>query len=114
MESLQTIFTALSEEDRYALLRYGSYLLNSAREGDAAVVAINKVEPQPISRPEEERVVAAIRRLAETYPMLNHDHLFRQSADLMSAHLVSGRAAVEVIDELEEIFLHHYHRYLGE
>ena len=106
---LQELFSALGVEDRHALLRYAEYLHESAGvEGDSG----GRQEPLDLPRPDDERVVMAIRRLAKSYPMLNHDRLLRQSADLMSAHLVNGRAAVEVIDELEEIFQQHYQRYL--
>ena len=115
-EQLQSILSSLSDTDRHAWLRYGEFLVSSAATAlsEQPTATIEKEAPQPIARPDEERVVAAIRRLAQTYPMINHDPLLQQSADLMSAHLLSGRAAAEVIDELEELFQQHYQRYLAE
>ncbi len=111
LDRLQALFSELGAEDRHALLRYAEYLQESAgMEGGSGA----RQEPLDLPRPDDERVVMAIRRLAKSYPMLNHDRLLRQSADLMSAHLVSGRAAVEVIDELEELFQQQYQRYLNE
>ena len=110
------MFSALSVDDRHALLRYASFL-HTDRGGvqpDDLPEVSAKESPQDLPRPESERVVAAVRRLSETYPMLNHDKLLKQSADLMSAHLVNGREATAVIDELEEIFQLHYQRYLDE
>lgn len=108
-ERLQQIYTLLPEAEQYALLRYAEFLQQSSEP-----VVLEKQEPVAIPRPEQERVVKAIRRLTETYPMLKHERLLKQGADLMSAHLVSGRDAVEVIDELEGIFRDHYQRYLDE
>lgn len=58
----------------------------------------------PVERPESESVVAAMQRLRKTYPMLDMDDLLHRASDLMSAHVVGGRSAVEVIDELEAMF----------
>ncbi|MBC8520221.1 MAG: hypothetical protein H8D24_07435 [Gammaproteobacteria bacterium] len=115
-DQLRKIFSALSGDDRNALLRYATFLHHDGdgvKSGEV-VEAAAKENPQGLLRPKNERVVMAIRRLSETYPMLNHDKLLKQSADLMSAHLVSGREAAEVIDELEEIFQSHYQIYIDE
>jgi hypothetical protein len=64
--------------------------------------------PEEISRPENESVVIAIKRLSATYPMLNKDTLLNETASLVSQNLIQGRAAVEVIDELEVIFSKQY------
>ncbi len=64
--------------------------------------------PEEISRPENESVVIAIKRLSATYPMLNKDTLLHETASLVSQNLIKGRAAVEVIDELEVIFSKQY------
>ena len=64
--------------------------------------------PEKISRPENESVVIAIKRLSATYPMLNKDTLLNETASLVSQNLIQGRAAVEVIDELEVIFSKQY------
>lgn len=61
-----------------------------------------------VERPEKESVVAAVKRLSASYHMLNKDRLLNETASLVSQHLVQGRDAVEVIDELEAIFLRHY------
>jgi len=58
----------------------------------------------PIPRPEEEGVPAAIRRLRETYPAVETRDLLDAVSACMSGHLLRGRPAGEVIDELEELF----------
>ncbi len=65
-------------------------------------------EPVDIPRPSQETVVAAIRRLSETFPMLDRSALLSDASALMTQRLMQGRAAVEVIDELEVVFRRHY------
>ena len=65
-------------------------------------------EPESIPRPEEESVVQAIKRLRRTYPMLDHSKMLHELTDYMTQHLISGKPAVEVIDELETVFQRHY------
>ena len=65
-------------------------------------------EPLQIPRPAEESVIAAVKRLSATYPMLNKDTMLHETSALVAQHLVQGRAAMEVIDELEEIFQQRY------
>ena len=54
----------------------------------------------------------AIKRLSATYYMLERERLLDQTSSLMMAHVLQGRDAVSVIDELEVIFSEHYQRYL--
>jgi hypothetical protein len=57
--------------------------------------------------------VAAIKRLSDTYFMLDRSLLLDETSSLMTAHLMSGRSAVEVVDELEQLFQQKYQEYLG-
>jgi hypothetical protein len=43
--------------------------------------------------------------------MLDRAKLINETAALMSQHLVQGRTAIEVIDDLEALFLHHYQNF---
>jgi hypothetical protein len=72
------------------------------------------LEPKAIPRPAEENVVAALKRLRETYHMLDHSKMLHEASALMAQHMMQGRPAPEVIDELEEIFQQHYSRLTGE
>ena len=65
-------------------------------------------DPLSIPRPAEENVIKAIQRLSATYPMLNRAKLLDEASHLMTQHVIQGRAAVEVIDELEVLFRRHY------
>ena len=50
----------------------------------------------------------AIRRLSETYPMLDRQALLHDTAAFMMQHVVQGREAVQVIDDLENYFRRQY------
>ena len=65
-------------------------------------------QPLQVPRPVEESVIAAIRRLARTYPMLDSDNVFSAATTLMTRHVMGQQAAVEEIDELEVMFKARY------
>lgn len=70
-------------------------------------------EPLAIPRPTEENVIKAVKRLSATYPMLDRVKLLDEASHLMTQHVIQGRAAVEVIDELEILFRRHYESQRG-
>lgn len=74
----------------------------------AAVETATATEPVPIPRPPGENVINAMKRLAATYPMLDRARILDEASHLMTQHVIHGRAAAEVIDELEVLFRHHY------
>lgn len=101
-KKLITIFADLDADDQKSLTAFAEFLLDKAKkEGRYQLEEQIIVE---ISRPKEEKVVAAIKRLSATYPMLPKDSLMNHTASLMSEHILKGRAAVEIIDELEILF----------
>jgi hypothetical protein len=99
---LLEILERLPPERAQQLLDYAEFLFG--RHGVEAAPAT----PLDIERPEEESVVLAIKRLRMTYPMLDPAKLLNETYDLMSQHVMRGRAAVGVIDELEALFRRHY------
>ncbi len=99
---LLEILERLPPEQAQQLLDYAEFLF--ARHGGEEVPAA----PLDIGRPADESVVVAIKRLRLTYPMLDPAKLLNETYDLMSQHVMRGRAAVEVIDELEALFRRHY------
>ncbi len=101
---LLNLFRALPETRRAGLMDYAEFLLERGQP-EAEPVAQTPLE---IARPAQESVVKAIKRLRETYPMLDRAKLIHEISALMSQHLVQGRAAVAVIDELEVLFRRHY------
>ncbi len=92
----------LPEKQVQQLLEYAEFLLE--RYGPVQQTP----EPLPIPRPAQETVVRAIRRLAVSYRMLDRRVLFSETTSLVTQHLMQGRDAVEVIDELEQLFRRHY------
>ena len=91
---------SLSDEQVKTLLDFASYL-TSGVSGHQKPEAANPVD---IPRPEKESVIGAIKRLKSAYPMLDSQVMLAQTAELMSQHVMQGRAAEQVIDELEHLF----------
>lgn len=109
---LLALFRQLDDRRKDSLLDYARYLARSDEAGkprEEPAVA----EPLGLPRPENETVVAAIRRLSRNYPMLNSDTLLHQASALMTAHVLHGRSALDVIDELEELFAGAYRAHSG-
>lgn len=101
---LLKLFRALRTEDRAAVLAFSRFLAAEA----AAVPAAAPEEPRHEPRPEEETVVAAIKRLRRVYPMLDPGKMLHETSSLMAAHVLQGRNAEAVIDELERLFVASY------
>ncbi len=102
-KDLLNLFRALPPEQQETLFSFAEFL--SMRSGDTPC---EWAEPEPIPRPAEEKVVHAIKRLRATYPMLDHSKMLYEISECMSQHMVQGKPAVEVIDELEEMFRGRY------
>jgi hypothetical protein len=103
-------FRALSTGDRETLEAFAEFLAQrrSGRHTDQPEATPPVVEREP--RPAQETVMAAIKRLRRGYPQLDTGDLFNEVSLLMSSHLLQGRPAAEVIDELEALFA----RYAGD
>lgn len=102
-KQLADIFDYLPEHDQKTLFEFAEFL-----KSRAPVPVSEIIEPVDIPRPEKESVVSAIKRLGETYPMVDRRHLFNETSDLMMQHMLKGRAADEIIDELEVLFVEKY------
>ncbi len=103
---LAEIAGRLPEEQQRTLLQFAEFLLNQLPEGEEVPLP----EPKDIPRPEQESVIKAMRRLSETYHMLERGQLLNETSALMAQHVMQGRSAVEVIDELEVVFARHYEK----
>ena len=99
------LFRTLSETRQQALMDYAEFL---AGKESVDVESALPLDPLLIPRPEQENVVKAIQRLRQTYPMLDSGNIFNEASAQMTQHLMQGIPAIEVIDELERIFLKHY------
>jgi len=105
---LTRLYRSLGEADRHTLISFAEFL---ARDERPAATPQPAQEPNPLPRPEGETVVAAIRRLSLTYAMLDRGPMLHETSALMSAHVLQGRDAAEVIDSLETLFERHYRDY---
>ncbi|MBW9259014.1 MAG: hypothetical protein K1566_09565 [Candidatus Thiodiazotropha sp. (ex. Lucinisca nassula)] len=107
------LFEQIAPSERDSLLAFAEFL-SQRRSQEALVVERNSpLEPKPLDRPGDESVVKAIKRLSESYFMLERDRLLDETSSLMTSHIMQGRAAVEVIDDLEALFKKHYQDYLS-
>jgi len=111
---LLALYSTLNEPDQRSLISFGRFLA-SQQQAELPTPTVEPIssEPLDISRPESESVIKAIRRLTETYPMLEKKNLIDSTSILMSAHVLQGRSADQVIDELELLFEEHYSIYVS-
>lgn len=110
-EKLAALFAALAPQDQQALLAFAEFL--ATRAPTPAPAPAEVPSPEPIPRPEQETVVAAIKRLSRSYHMLDKGEVLHQASALMAEHIMRGKDAVEVIDELEVIFERRYRKLVG-
>ena len=98
-KKLAEIFDYLPEQDQKTLMEFAEFLKSRAPVPRPVIS-----EPLDIPRPDEESVISAIKRLKETYPMVEQSMLFNETSDLMMQHMMQVRKAGEIIDELEVLF----------
>ncbi len=104
------LFKALDVSKQGTLISFAEFLLSQNKElnqeqGDKQQT---NIEPLDIERPGNESVIKAIKRLSENYPMVNKDNILHPISDLMTAHMLQGKEAEQIIDELEAVFLKEY------
>jgi hypothetical protein len=104
-KKLLELFRALPGAERGTLLQFAEFLASRATPQPQEIS-----EPLPIPRPDDETVVKAIRRLMDSYPMLDRAKLLHETAHYMTQHVIHGRPAAEVIGDLEKMFADHYRR----
>jgi hypothetical protein len=112
-QQLLDLFDRLDSQQRQTLLSFAAFL--TTHDGHQSEPEKDEIhQPKPIDRPGEESVVKAIKRLSESYYMLERERLLDETSSLMMAHMMQGRDAKLVIDELEALFVRHYQNYLDE
>lgn len=109
-KKLLELFRNLPEAQRQTLLDFADFLASRAAPAEAVPVP---TEPVSIERPEQESVIAAIKRLRATYPMIDPEKLLNETAGFMTKHVVHGKPAKEVIDEMEVVFARRYEEHKG-
>jgi len=108
-EKIVGILASLSPADQAAVLSFAEFLVSRAATAKAApAVVVEIAEPELGPRPQDEKVVAAIKRLSKAYYMLDKSKMLGVTSDLVTQHILQGREAMQVIDELEQIFADHY------
>lgn len=110
---LLKILRALDVQDRATLIAFAEFLMAGGAAGaDSVAGGLERTpvppEPQHEPRPTQESVVAAIKRLRRVYPMLDAGEMLHETSALMATHLLQGRDAAEVIDDLEVLFVSRY------
>lgn len=100
----------LGAADRQTLLAFAEFL--AGRTSGASAVApaapVEVPEPEDIPRPADESIVAGLKRLSKTYPMLDKSEMLSATSDIVATHVMQGTDPAEVIDRLEQIFSDHY------
>ena len=103
-KQLRKIFAQLGAADQQTVLAFAQFLYHRADSTRPQM----PIEPSPLPRPAQETVIGAIKRLSTGYPMLDKAKLLEETSSLVSQHVLHGREAAGVIDELEMIFERHY------
>ncbi len=114
LDTLVKLFTQLNPDAQASLIQFAEFL--SSRSENLLAISPQEIptEPLAIPRPAEETVISAIKRLSNTYPMLDSDKLLHETAQYMTQHIMQGRLAADVIDDLEELFRNSYNSYKQE
>ncbi len=107
VEQLAALVPQLPSAQQQHLLDFALFLVDRYRVTEPVAL------PQLLPRPEQESVVGAIKRLSQSFSMVDRSKMLHESAALMSEHLLQGRPAAEVIDDLERLFRRHYQRQTG-
>ncbi len=110
---LVKLYKSLNNQDKKSLLSFAAFLqsqqLDSVEnDGHLDEKSDTITEPLDIPRPDNESVVKAIKRLSATYPMVDKENILHPISGLMTSHIMQGRKANDVIDELETLFLKEY------
>ncbi|MCP4492226.1 MAG: Crp/Fnr family transcriptional regulator [Gammaproteobacteria bacterium] len=107
-KQLQTLMSQLSAEQQQSVTDFAEFLVQrkNLTGADSALLT-----PENIQRPAEESVVEAIKRLKQTYHMLDTSALLNQTSALMGQHILQGRDAASVIDDLQALFQANYEAY---
>lgn len=106
-KALLEMFNALDEVQQQSLFDYAAFL-----QAKGGTFEQGPGEPVEIPRPENETVVGAIKRLKQSYPMIDSMEVFAVASNLMTDHMVKGRDAEEVIKEIEALFEDTYRKLL--
>jgi hypothetical protein len=114
----------LSQQDAHSLLRFAAFLAGDQTAVDVVIASpaadsekpspAEIAEPQFVERPDNERVVDALKRLSGVYPMLEKKKLLDKASTLVAQHVMFAKPAKDVIDEIEKLFAEAYDKFVSE
>jgi len=109
---LLDFFARLGPDGQAALLAFAEFLCqrSASTVNPPRAERVEIPEPVPMDRPERESVVAGLKRLSQTYPMLSKTEMLSATSDLVARNIMLGTDAAQVIDQLEDIFREHYRK----
>jgi len=108
-KKLIRLYEILTSSEREMLMSYAEFLVERS---DGPSNDNHKIEePVEIIRPPEETIVAAVKRLSASFPMLDKSQLLSDVSEKVTQHVIFGREITEVIDELEIFFQKNYQQY---
>ena len=109
-QQLVDLFAGLDEGSQASLLAFAEFLAsrNSVPPSVPDRPSASVPEPENIARPADESIVAALKRLAKTYPMLDKTEMLGATSDMVATHIMQGTDAALVIDQLEAVFADRY------
>ena len=102
-------FACMDDAAQSSLLDYAAWLAERSEPREVDVP-----EPVVIEGPEGESVIKAIKRLAASYPMLDRGKMLHETSGLMTQHVMQGKPADEVINDLEILFARHYQKLIAD
>ena len=107
-KKLLEIYKTLPDSEREKVISFAEF---TATNCEPIEIIIEK----PIfgERPADESVVAGIKRLSEVYHMVDRSKILHETSALMAEHMMQGRAASEVIDDVESLFARTYEKQFG-
>lgn len=111
LQRITRLMDGMSHEHKKSLVDFAEFLKQKSQQHPQQSETQEKLQPEMQPRPDDENIINAIKRLRATFYMLNTDSLLDETSGLMTQHIVHGRAAVEVINDLEALFEKHYQNY---
>jgi hypothetical protein len=110
LREIKLLLAQLDDDHQQSIIDYANFLVQKYKTDNSGA---GDLKPESIERPGQETVIAAIKRLKKTYYMLDTDSMLNQTSALMGQHILKGRKASDVIDELQSIFQTQYKQYLN-
>ena len=110
-DQLLKIYSGLPAEQANTLFEFALFLATKTHTEPPKTKPVVS-EPLGIPRPDKESIIGAIKRLKKNYPMLDSDKLMNDTQNILTQHLLKGKALLECVEEVEQIFLSHYEKWL--